>query len=115
MKEVVLVMPWFDKVLNPNNKVHWAVKAKAAKKQKKDAWLVALAEKKPPLQDLYFLDVMFYPPDNRIRDLDNCMAACKGMFDGIAQAWGVNDSKFRFPNPDFGVVVKYGQIVVRNL
>lgn len=113
MQEITLRFPWFDKVLNPNDRSHWAIKAKARKKQRRDAWVVAMAGKKPPVQDVYNLEVIFYPPDKHVRDRDNCLAACKGLFDGIASAWFVDDRTFKYPNPDFGDVVKNGEIVVR--
>jgi crossover junction endodeoxyribonuclease RusA len=37
----------------------------------------------------------FYPPDRRQRDDDNMIAAFKSGRDGLAQAFGVNDKRFR--------------------
>ncbi|TGE04648.1 RusA family crossover junction endodeoxyribonuclease [Hymenobacter fodinae] len=49
------------------------------------------------------LCVTFYPPNNRW-DFDAQVSACKALFDGIADAWGVNDRRFRpmmvFENAD---------------
>lgn len=36
----------------------------------------------------------FYPPDKRRRDLDGCISACKAYLDGLADALGVDDSRF---------------------
>jgi crossover junction endodeoxyribonuclease RusA len=37
----------------------------------------------------------FYPPDRRNRDDDNLIAAFKSGRDGVADALGVNDKRFR--------------------
>jgi crossover junction endodeoxyribonuclease RusA len=40
----------------------------------------------------------FYPPDRRARDDDNIIAAFKAGRDGMAEALGINDRRFRvFP------------------
>lgn len=41
------------------------------------------------------VSIIFSMPDKRHRDLDNCLAATKHAMDGIAQALGVNDSRFK--------------------
>jgi crossover junction endodeoxyribonuclease RusA len=41
------------------------------------------------------LSIVFVAPDARLRDLDNCLAAAKPQIDGIADALGVNDKRFR--------------------
>jgi len=59
--------------------------------------LAASADKIP-------ITVRIYPPDNRHRDADNAFASCKAMLDGLADAMGVNDRRFRpsmqFMDPD---------------
>jgi len=41
------------------------------------------------------VSIVFVAPDKRNRDLDNCLAAAKPQIDGIADALGVNDKRFR--------------------
>lgn len=41
------------------------------------------------------LSIVFVAPDNRHRDLDNCLAAAKAQIDGIADGLKVNDKRFR--------------------
>ena len=41
------------------------------------------------------VSIVFVSPDKRHRDLDNCLAAAKAQLDGIADALGVNDKRFR--------------------
>jgi crossover junction endodeoxyribonuclease RusA len=40
------------------------------------------------------LTLTFFPADKRHRDLDNCLAACKSLLDGMATALTVNDKQF---------------------
>jgi crossover junction endodeoxyribonuclease RusA len=111
IKKEKLVFGWFNPILNPNIKKHWTVKVKPKKAQRKEGFYTAKAGVIPSKRDIYRLKVIFYPPDNRKRDLDNCEASLKSLFDGIADAWGVDDSTFR-PHSDFGEVRKNGVIEI---
>lgn len=106
-------LPWFNKVLNPNDTSHWAVKMNAKKTQKSTAFWLGLEAKAPKKADIYNLEIIFYPPCNRARDIDNCLAACKSMLDGLAMAWKVNDKQFRYKELIFGDVIKKGMILIR--
>lgn len=94
----VVVLPWPDKVLSPNARAHWSKKAAAVKNARLTAYWFTWAElgcrgTKPdwPGARLAFT---FNPPDNRRRDTDNCIASTKAARDGIADALGIDDSKF---------------------
>tara|TARA_R110000868_G_scaffold129587_4_gene338603 strand:- start:382 stop:768 length:387 start_codon:yes stop_codon:yes gene_type:complete len=41
------------------------------------------------------LSLVYLTPDKRKRDLDNMLAASKALLDGMAQALGVDDSRFK--------------------
>lgn len=96
-----LVLPWPPKELNPNKKSHWSIKAKFAKSYREACYLLTkqhLAQgnwqELPKEGDLHFwLD--FFPPDKRHRDDDNVIRMFKAGRDGIAEALGVNDRRFR--------------------
>lgn len=115
---MIITLPWPPSVLNPNVKKHWTVKSKAAKKHKDDCyWCTQSAKDEQGVP--YFtthtipLRVTLHPPDKRPRDVDNAIASCKYLFDGIALALGVNDSRFRPQfDKDWGEVVKHGQVIV---
>ena len=98
---------WFNEVLNPNRRtrkhprkvgkrkaIHWSEKAKARAEQKEDAYYVALSYPKPEAREKYVLNITFHPKSNHKQDVDNALAACKGLLDGVALAWGVDDSQF---------------------
>jgi len=106
---------WPPKVLNPNQKKHWAVKAKAAKSFKNSCFCLAkkaIGQIKTAERLHLFID--FYPPDKRLRDADNCVAMMKSGLDGLADAMQVNDRQFiihPFIKDDTGGFVKIKIIV----
>ena len=84
------IVSWPSPKLSPNARVHWAVKAKAAKTYRLEGWGSAkLAEAKG-----HKVSLTFIPKDKRRRDLDNLIAASKSLLDGISDAIGIDDSKF---------------------
>lgn len=87
-------LPWPSKDLSPNARCHWRKKSKAAKAYRaashilcRQAWI------KSP-EGKVLLSLEFIPPDKRRRDLDNLLASCKNALDGIADALGIDDSRF---------------------
>lgn len=112
-----ITVPWPDKILSPNARPHWAVKAKAVKLARRDGYFCALM---PHVRSHIAVikgwenitcEVQFFPPDARSRDRDGLMARLKATFDGIADAWGVNDKKFiPVPNPIWGDQIYGGEV-----
>lgn len=93
-----LDLPWPDKNLNPNKRLHWAVLAKAKKQYRQICCAITLQAKISVCktgEDPIFLEVLFCPPDRRHRDYDNMIASMKSGLDGVADALGVNDRRFR--------------------
>lgn len=97
-----IVLPYPDKQLNPNARLHFHDLRKIKKAVRADtAWDVMgqipvrarqkLAQREEPMG----LHITFIPPDKHARDLDNAIAAFKAQQDGIADALGVNDKLFR--------------------
>lgn len=99
-----IILPWPDRKLSPNARCHWAVKAGAKKKARRDA-AYATYEAMPhgvrEVRTAYAgaheipVKVLFYPPDARHRDDDNMVSSFKAARDGIADALAVNDHRFR--------------------
>jgi crossover junction endodeoxyribonuclease RusA len=114
-----IVLPWPDKRLSPNARLHW--RAKVAPKQAARiaaGWATvaspgfreaknALARTGGPIP----IVVRFYPPDKRYRDDDNMIGAFKCARDGLAEALGVDDRRFR-PEYRFADPEKPGRIEV---
>lgn len=86
-----MILPWPDKILNPNVKKHWAIKARAVKIHRNIAYTIAKKDKITPGTSI---EIVFCPPDHRHRDRDNMLAMCKAYLDGIADAIEVNDRHF---------------------
>jgi len=90
---VSVLLPWPDRVMSPNSRAHWSRRAKAVKAARSLAyWTAHVGMDDAP--DMFALRITFHPPDNRARDIDNMLASCKAYLDGIADAYGVNDSGF---------------------
>lgn len=104
-------LPWPPAALSPNarSRSHWP-KTRALAKAKAWAWIAAQGTK-APAGDTIPLLLTFYPPQRRTRDKDNLMASAKPYLDGIAAAWGVDDSTFD-PRVQIGEPVKGGKVVV---
>lgn len=87
-----LTMPWPQKVLSPNARVHWARKARAAKALK-EAWFFQAKEQgaQPLKADKLQIALTFHCPDRRARDMDNMLGSIKHGLDGLALALGVDD------------------------
>jgi crossover junction endodeoxyribonuclease RusA len=96
MTRQALILPWPSRDLSPNARVHWARKGKAAKKYRADCHLLTKAAGITITWDgPAHLWITFYPPDKRARDDDNLIASFKSGRDGIADALGIDDKRFR--------------------
>lgn len=92
-----LVLPWPPRDLHPNARIHWARKAKATKLSRLATKIIVkaggwtAAELPEGRLHLWF---DFYPPDKRKRDDDGLLSSMKAARDGIADALGIDDSRF---------------------
>ena len=105
-----ITLPWMPKQLSPNARVHWSVKSKAAKAYRHACYMLTKQAKVSIDWDgdvHCWID--FYPPDRRSRDDDNMIAAFKSGRDGIAEALGIDDKRFRihpYVKSEIGGMVK---------
>lgn len=92
----MLTLPWPLPELSPNARAHHMAKARAAKAYKDACWILTKERCWAPDLDKYIhLKITFYPPSRRRMDLDNMLASIKHGLDGVAHAWGIDDSQFR--------------------
>lgn len=93
-----VLLPWPPPVLSPNARAHWAKRARSARRYRATAQMLTrnvLPSATLPAADTIHVGLVFRPIDRRSRDLDNCIASLKAGLDGIADALGVNDARFR--------------------
>ena len=106
-------LPWPPRDLSPNSRVHWSVRAKAAKNYRETCWALTMASNvKPGSARPIMLKVTFLAPDRRRRDDDNIIAAWKAGRDGLADAWGVDDRHFSVAYFCGAEPVKGGMVIV---
>lgn len=113
---IVVNLPWPPSQLNPNKRLHWSRKSRAARLYRNMCFV--LAKSAIESSDYHYagvgkmvLSIEFCPPDKRRRDDDNMLASFKSGRDGVADALGVDDNKFVTsfevcsPVPDGAVIV----------
>lgn len=110
-------LPFPARILFPNGRTHWRIRARSAKAYRAAGYFYTkqeLARSSVPESDERIgVQLAFYPPDRRHRDEDNCIAAMKSALDGVADALGVNDKRFHLLEPLFiSEPVKGGKVVV---
>jgi crossover junction endodeoxyribonuclease RusA len=108
-------LPWPSSKLNPNQRLHFAHKAKIAGAAKTAAYMIAkpLALEHKFVADKIPTRIIFHQPDRRSRDLDNLLSSLKSSLDGVALALGINDKRFRPITIDFAdQIVKGGSVEI---
>jgi Holliday junction resolvase RusA-like endonuclease len=113
MTKAELFLPWPDRKLSPNARVHWRPLAEAKRKAKQDAYNTVLeAGLKNAASGLVKARYVFSPPDKRSRDADNLVASIKAAQDGLALALGVDDSQWDIVVDHRGPVERHGRVKV---
>lgn len=91
----VLILPWPPAQLSPNKRLHWSKRSRAAKNYRQACAILTRASCMSVPDGPLLLHIEFVPPDRRHRDDDNLIASFKAGRDGIADALGINDKRFR--------------------
>lgn len=121
-------LPWPPRGLSPNARLTVFAKAKLFKATKIHTRLkTAQAMKKAVISEVQLKEgradrrwkggtmnvrLICTPPLNRYRDEDNLIANCKAIFDGAAEALGVDDSTFHFREQVWNEPEKPGALAV---
>lgn len=108
----MLVLPWPPAQLSPNARVHWRVRHRAAKHYRQACAILARAACLSVPDGALELHIEFVPPDRRHRDDDNLIASFKAGRDGIADALGIDDRRFKTTPTISEQVVKGGEVRV---
>lgn len=119
MTTILVQLPWPDSKLSPNARGHWTATAKAKAAQRGYTHAVTQQvmqahglckghlERSPSAH----VAIVFHAPDNRRRDIDNCLASIKAALDGIADATGIDDGLWGYEIRR-GDVVRAGRVDV---
>lgn len=110
------------KELNPNRAqgVHWGKLNKVKNRYRQEVWAQALADKlQAPATERILLRLHFYPPNTHRRkaDDDNLVAAFKAGRDGLADALGIDDQRFKSDPVLYppGTAGKHGKLIIELL
>lgn len=113
MTTASIFLPWPDRKLSPNARVHWAALASAKKKAKRDARYATQAAGIGKIEaERLSVRYVIFPPNRHARDTDNIVSSLKAAQDGIAEAIGIDDSKWTTSYRMAGAIEKGGMIKV---
>lgn len=96
----LIKLSWPAQPLWQNHTCHWTKRSAAKKAHRLEAKQACKSHFVEP-DETAILEFDFFPPDRRRRDLHNMPATMKAAIDGIADAMGVDDEKFRCRWPEY--------------
>lgn len=110
-------LPWPPIALNPNSRPHYMVLARSKKAYRASCGWSAREQGAKPLDGesdaRINVHLVFVPPDRRARDEDNLVASMKSGLDGLADALGVDDKRFRLTQEiELGRIGGYVRVTV---
>lgn len=113
MNKADLFLPWPDRSLSPNARLHWSKVARAKKSARRAAYYTVLEAGIGKIDaDRIRVRYLFFPPSNRRYDLDNLIASMKAAGDGIADAIGIDDSRWHLEIAPRGPIEKNGMVKI---
>ena len=108
-----ITLPWPHKALSSNARVCWAVGARHKATHREMARLACLEAPRIDTMPDATLFIEYYPPTRR-GDVHNVPSSLKAYIDGIADAMGCDDKRFKVDYPTVWVGSgKPGKIVIR--
>ncbi len=88
-------LPWPPSKLSPNARLHWKAKHRYRHAYRHTCSWACVEQKVRKIEaEAVTATITFCPPDNRRRDQDNMLASIKAGIDAIAEAIGVDDSRW---------------------
>lgn len=110
---IKILIPWPPADLSPNKRTYWRKKNPIKAAYRDECFYIAQRYAGKIPQGLVRAAFIFYPPDNRARDLDNVLAGAKSGIDGVCMALGINDKYLRPITLDWGSVRRGGKIEIK--
>jgi crossover junction endodeoxyribonuclease RusA len=88
-------LPWPPAALSPNARLNWrAAHRKRHSYRHTCAWTCVDQKVRKIEAERVKATIIFSPPDARRRDIDNMLASIKAAIDAVAEAIGIDDSKW---------------------
>jgi crossover junction endodeoxyribonuclease RusA len=109
---MTVTLGWPSPNLSPNARPHWAALARAKKAARREGYIAARSAGVLAGASSVRIQVTFIPPNAIRRDLDNLVSSIKGHIDGIADAIGIDDSRWTWAAPVIAKPEKPGRVVV---
>lgn len=114
---LTICLPWPDPALFPNRRTHWHTLYELRTEAKRTAYMLtheAMQGKSMSMGSGNVpIEYEFCYPTNGKRDRDNLLSAEKGFQDGIADALGIDDTRFEPVTLRRGENVSGGAVIVR--
>ncbi len=112
-----IILPWPPRDIHPNASRAIPEGAKDAKRggHKEQAYFLTKQAFKCRLwreEGPIALRLTFHPPNRNRRDLDGCISAMKWALDGVADAIGVDDSRFTLAPAMGEAAPPFGHVLV---
>lgn len=116
-RTLTIELPWPNRALSPNSRVDPFSKARIFKSTKMQAFLatkIALKGLRVVLAPGTHMNLRLIPtpPVLRYRDEDNLIANCKSYFDGIAEAFKIDDHLFHLREQLWHPDEKPGKLII---
>ena len=97
---IQITLPWPGSSLSGHANGNWRAKAAATKKAREVAYWIGRAANLPCLPNAVLTFTYHPPARGGLPDVGNMPGRCKAYVDGLAQAMGCDDRKFRPRFPD---------------
>lgn len=105
-------LPWPHPSLSPNAHVGWRTKHRHRHSYRHTCSWSCVDQKIRKIEaESIKATIIFSPPDARRRDVDNMLASIKAAIDAVAEAIGVDDSKWSI-EPCRGIPTKGGKVSI---
>ena len=106
-------LPWPPKELSSNARLHYMALARAKKSYRTACAWQAKAQGAGRIEaERLSVHLVFVPPDRRMRDDQNLIAAMKSGLDGLADVLGVDDSKWHVTHDPYSTDTIGGMVKV---
>lgn len=113
----MIELPYPPRVLSPNARPSWAKKHRAIKSYRETVHWLAKIEKMAgrlvlPETELVGLRIEVFPKPGSPPDDDNVIGSFKAGRDALADAFGIDDRRFRYMPVEFSPAVEGGKLIV---